>query len=157
MPKANPSKFSSKKSDGAVVVTANGSVDEMAFACAAQAMIGRAHVALGKNSVWLLPKLSINLARTKSVDNFAKEFEGHYHEQAALWRDLRARKKDREARLESLLALAAPAAPSAEADFGELSPERKAEIAALLAEPPIDDKFGIARTWQETRTRRRAL
>jgi hypothetical protein len=150
-------KFAASKAKGAVVVKAKGAVDENAFVCAAQAMIAYAHVAVGRNAVWMRSKLSTNSSRNESVDTLAKKFEAAYAEQARLWRELRAMKKSREAQLAQVLSFAAPAAPSAELDFGELSAERKAEIAALLAEPPVEDVHGIRTTWMDQRTRRRAL
>jgi hypothetical protein len=143
MPRRPAPKFSAKASDGAVVLTASGAVDALALAHAAYLMTADAYVALGKNSVWLRPK-------SAKVD-LAARFESLYSEQLAFWKQARADKGDRAETQQRALALANPTALADDAFFGELSEERKAEIAALLAEPPVDDVKGIARTWLETR------
>jgi hypothetical protein len=136
-------KFSAKASNGAVILAARGAVDALAFAGAAYLMTADAYVALGKNAVWLRPK--------SSKADLSARFESLYAEQLAFWRQARAEKGDRAETQQRALALANPTALADETFFGELSDERKAEIAALLAEPPVDDALGIARTWLETR------
>ena len=141
------SPFSVKREGGAVVVKARGRVDALAWALAAYSLIGEAYVSVGASSAWLRPKDGAPAAP------LAERLQALYAERAAFLRQARSARGSRLALLAKTLALADQAGAGQPDAFGELPAERKAEIAALLAEPPVEDVFGIARSWSETRAR----
>ena len=132
------------------------SVDDTAFYCAAHALTDRAIVIVersgrgGRARLW--PKAG------GSAKSLAAGFKREYENQVL------RRRLDREGlglsaeTLRRALALAEAAGGRAEAPAASLTPEQKAEIAALLAEADADpgprDPLGITRPWEETHTER---
>lgn len=120
--------------------------EEPAFTAAACAMAARATPVLervrGARAILLRPKPGV------SLESLAEELPRVYEEQRRAWalaaQALPARRRVLARALELAGASAAGAAPA------RLSPEREAEIAALLAEAAAAprDPLGIAKPWR---------
>ncbi len=131
------------------------SVDETAFLCAAHALTARAWVLAERSgrsgTVRLWPKKGAG-------KGLAEEFRREYANQLLRWSLTRGGLGLRAEALRRALALAESAGGRAEAPAASLTPEQKAEIAALLAEAEADpgprDPLGIARPWSEVRKER---
>lgn len=132
------------------------SVDEDAFLGAAYALTADAYVLVEKKgkggSVILRPKAKL------APKALAEAFRREYENQKLRWALTRSGLGLRAETLRRALDLAAAAGGRTEAPQATLTPEQKAEIAALLAEAEADkgpkDPLGITRPWEESRKER---
>jgi len=132
------------------------SVDEQAFLGAAYALTADAYALVtrkGKGgSVELWPK------RKLAPKALAAAFRREYANQRLRWALTRDGLGLRAETLRRALALADASGGRAEAPQAALTPEQKAEIAALLAEAEADkgprDPLGITQPWEDSRKER---
>lgn len=128
-------------------------VDENALLGAAYAMTEDAYVLVSRKgrggAVELWPKRKVPAAR------LAAAFRREYANQVLRWSLSRGGLGLRAETLRRALLLAEAAGGRTEAPQASLTPEQKAEIAALLAEADADtgpkDPLGITRPWEESR------
>ena len=140
---------------GSVVIRL-ASVDEDALLGAAYALTADAYVLVEKKgkggAVTMRPKAK--LTPKALTDAFRREYEN----QKLRWALTRGGLGLRAETLRRALELAAAAGGRTEAPQATLTPEQKAEIAALLAEAEADkgpkDPLGITRPWEESRKER---
>lgn len=129
------------------------SVDEDALLAAAYLMTAAAYVLVSRKgkggAVELRPK-----GKT-AAKALAAAFRREYANQVLRWSLSRGGLGLRAETLRRALALAEAAGGRTEAPQASLTPEQKAEIAALLAEADADpgpkDPLGITRPWEESR------
>lgn len=131
------------------------SVDEVALLGAAYLMTGSAYVLVTRKgrggAVELWPK------KNASAKALAAAFRREYGNQLLRWSLSRGGLGLRAETLRRALALAEAAGGRPQAPQASLTPEQKAEIAALLAEADADtgprDPLGIAEPWEARRDR----
>lgn len=131
-------------------------VDEQSLLGAAYLMTGDAYALVTRKgkagSVELWPKRKIPL------NTLAAAFRREYANQLLRWSLTRDGLGLRAETLRRALALAEAAGGRPEAPQAALTPEQKAEIAALLAEAEADtgprDPLGIAQPWEDSRKER---
>ncbi len=132
------------------------SVDENALLGAAYLMTRDAFVLVARNgkggSVELWPK------KRQAPKTLAAAFRREYANQRLRWALSREGLGLRAETLRRALVLAAAAGGRPQAPQATLTPEQKAEIAALLAEADADagpkDPLGITQPWEESRKER---
>lgn len=135
------------------VVVRLSSVDEIALLGAAYLLTEDAFVLVSRKgkggAVELWPK------KNKKPAALAAAFRREYENQRLRWALTRDGLGLRAETLRRALALAEAAGGRPQAPQASLTPEQKAEIAALLAEAEADsgprDPLGITRPWEETR------
>ena len=131
-------------------------IDELAFLGAAHALTADAYVLVSRKgksgAVELWPKAKI------SPKALAEAFKREYENQRLRWALTRDGLGLRAETLRRALDLAAAAGGRPQAPQAQLTPEQKAEIAALLAEAEADagpkDPLGITKPWEESRKER---
>lgn len=140
----------------AFTVVRLAAVDEDALLGAAYALTADAYVLVEKKgkggSVVLRPKAKI------APKALAEAFRREYENQKLRWALTRGGLGLRAETLRRALELASAAGGRPEAPQASLTPEQKAEIAALLAEADADkgpkDPLGITQPWEESRKER---
>lgn len=138
------------------VVVTIPSVDENALLGAAYLLTDEAYVFVSRKgksgSVELRPK------KKRAVKALAAAFRREYENQKLRWTLSRGGLGLRAETMRRALALAEASGGRVQMTQAALSPEQKAEIAALLAEAEADtgprDPLGIAQPWEESRKER---